>query len=101
MTNYSPCLTKIPSSKPDLLDSVPPFLRDFYARAFRAADEAYFDGRVAATTKNREAYWRRWCRFVGSLGVDPFLQETTHRRRIRCLSGFAALVRTGYYGRGK
>lgn len=83
------------------MDRVPPWLRDFYTRAFRLADGAYLSGRVAATTKNREVYWRHWCRFTRPLGVEPYLQNTSYRHRIRALSGFAAVVRTGYYGRGR
>jgi len=33
--------------------------------------------------------------------VDPYLQGTNFQKRIRLLSGFAARVRTGYYGNGK
>jgi hypothetical protein len=36
-----------------------------------------------------------------SLGVDPYLQETSFSTRMRVLSGFLARVRTGYYGQGK
>ena len=35
------------------------------------------------------------------MGVDPYLQDTPFTTRIRLLSGFAARVRTGYYGCGK
>ena len=35
------------------------------------------------------------------MGVDPYLQDTPFTTRVRLLSGFAARVRTGYYGRGK
>ena len=35
------------------------------------------------------------------MGVDPYLQGTNFQKRIRLLSGFAARVRTGYYGNGK
>ena len=35
------------------------------------------------------------------MGVEPFLQEATYQHRIRALSGFAAVVRTGYFGRGR
>ena len=33
--------------------------------------------------------------------MDPELQETPYNHRIRCLTGFAALQRKGYYGRGR
>ncbi len=33
--------------------------------------------------------------------MDPELQNTPYRTRVRCLTGYAARVRTGYFGRGK
>ena len=45
--------------------------------------------------------WKNWVRFVQPLGVDSYLQDTPYRQRVRCLSAFAACVRTGHYGRGK
>ena len=82
-----------------MLDRVPSFLRDFYENTFRLADEAYFDGRVEATTKSRQTHWRRWCCYVAPLGVDPHLQGTTFKERIRTLTGFAAVIREGYFNR--
>jgi hypothetical protein len=38
--------------------------------------------------------------YVRPLGVDPFLQGTPYTTRVRCLSGFAARIRRGGYGRG-
>ena len=35
------------------------------------------------------------------MGIDPYLQSTTFEQRIRCLTGFAQRIRTGYYGRGR
>jgi hypothetical protein len=35
------------------------------------------------------------------MGVDPYLQEAPFTVRVRLLTGFAGLVRTGYYGQGK
>jgi hypothetical protein len=35
------------------------------------------------------------------MGFDPYLQMTTFEQRIRCLTGFAQRVRTGYFGRGR
>ena len=42
-----------------------------------------------------------WCSFVRPLGVEPWLQDSTHQKRVRCLTGFAACVRLGRYGQGK
>ena len=72
-----------------------------YEDSFRVADEGYFNGRVAATRKNRETHWNNWCSYVSSLGVDPELQDEPFLLRQRTLSGFAGLSRTGHYGKGK
>ena len=72
-----------------------------YESAFRLVDEVFYNGRVESTTKTRETHWHNWCSFVVPLGVDPELQETPYNHRIRCLTGFAALQRKGYYGRGR
>ena len=56
---------------------------------------------METTTESREKYWKNWMSYVAPLGVDPYLQETHYEHRARALSGFAARVRTGAYGRGK
>lgn len=56
---------------------------------------------MAATTQDRKKYWTHWCAYVQPLGVDPHLQETTFTTTARALSGFAARVRRGTYGRGR
>jgi len=56
---------------------------------------------MEATTKSREKYWSRWNAYVAPLGLDPYLQETHYEHRARALSGFAARVRSGFYGRGQ
>ena len=53
------------------------------------------------TTKKRKAHWKRWVTYVLPLGVDPYLQQTPYKHRVRALSGFAARVRSGIYGCGK
>ena len=84
-----------------MLDRLPPFLRPLYESVFCAADEAYYNGRVDATTKAKQVQYKHWCAFVAPLGVDPELQNTPYITRVRCISGFVALTRRGYYGRGK
>ena len=83
------------------MDSLPTHLRDSYARDFRLADDAFYSGRLEAASRGREKYWNHWQRYVAPVGVDPYLQGTNFQKRIRLLSGFAARVRTGYYGNGK
>ena len=83
------------------MERLPNLLRDQYKSDFNLADEGFLNDRVAATTKGREKYWKYWQTYVQPLGVDPFLQNTEFRQNVRALSGFAARVRTGYFGRGR
>jgi hypothetical protein len=53
------------------------------------------------TSRGRKKYWDHWQAYASPLGVDPYLQDTPFQKRIRLLSGFAARVRTGYYGKGR
>jgi len=83
------------------MDSLPAHLCDSYARDFRLADDAFYSGRLEATSRGREKYWNHWQKYSAPVGVDPYLQGTNFQKRIRLLSGFATRVRTGYYGNGK
>ena len=83
------------------MDSLPPEFKGSYARDFRLADAAFRAGRLAATSVAREARWRHWNTYLAPMGFDPYLQSTTFEQRIRCLTGFAQRIRTGYYGRGR
>ena len=91
----------VPPSVAELLDRLPAELKSSYARDFHASDAAFQSGRVAQTTKNRESRWDNWCTYVQPLGVDPYLQTTPFGLRCRCLMGYAARVRSGYFGKGK
>jgi hypothetical protein len=84
-----------------MLDRVPNFLRHSYAGDFRLADAGFRDGRVASTTQTREAYWANWKAYVQPMGVDPHLQNTPFTEAVRALTGFAARVRIGGFGRGR
>ncbi len=55
---------------------------------------------MAATSEGRDKYWRHWLSYVAPLGLDPHLQDTIYEYKARALSGFAARVRVGAYGRG-
>ena len=81
------------------MDRLPGVLRDQYASDFHLADAGFHRGRMEATAKNRQKYWDRWVAYVAPLGMDPYLQKTAHVHNARLLSGFAARVRTGAYGR--
>ena len=82
------------------MERIPAELRDRYKSNFHLADEAIRSGRVEETTRKREARWNDWKEYCGPMGIDPYLQRTSFSDRIRALSGFAQLVREGFYGRG-
>jgi hypothetical protein len=54
-----------------------------------------------ATTKNRATHLGHWTNYIRPLGLDPYLQGVGYTTRVRVLTGFAARVRRGVYGRGK
>ena len=72
-----------------------------YARDFCIADAGYYTGPVAATTQNRQTRCSNWTSYVRPLGLNPFIQGVDYTTRVRALTGFAARVRQGYYGRDK
>jgi hypothetical protein len=84
-----------------ILDSLPLHHKNDYARDFHLGNEEDYAGRVAATTKNRATHWGHWTNYVRPLGLDPYLQGVGYTTRVRVLTGFAAHVRHGAYGRGK
>ena len=85
------------------MDSLPDFQQDLYQSDFAAADKAFRAGRVEATTSARETYWKHWESYCKPLGVGPHLSysSTPYSVRARVLTGFAARVRSGFYGRGR
>jgi hypothetical protein len=88
------------SPTPELVDSLPAHLRNSYARDFRLVYDAFYAGRLKVASHGWQKYWNHWQRYMAPVGVDPYLQDTSFAKRVRLLSGFAAQVRTGYYGNG-
>ena len=56
---------------------------------------------MATTARNRASHWENWTQYVRPLGLDPYLYGTPYTIRVRALTGFAARVRTGRFGRGR
>ncbi len=83
------------------MDRLPFWLKSDYARDFRTADEGYYAGQVAATTQNRKTHWANWTRYVRPLVLDPFIQGIEYTTRVCTLTGFAARVWQGLFGKGK
>jgi hypothetical protein len=86
------------SANTELLVGLPTHLRNSYACDFRLAYEAFHTGRLEVTSRGRKKYWDHWQAYTAPMGVDPYLQDTQFSKQIRLLSGFAARVRTGFYG---
>ena len=84
-----------------ILDRLPFELKNCCAVDFYLADEGYYTGQVAATSKARKSYWDHWNAYVRPLGVDPYLQDAPYIDKVRVLTGFAVRVRGGGYGRGQ
>jgi hypothetical protein len=61
----------------------------------------FCSGRLEATSNKREMCWRNWCAYVKHFGVDPYLQQVSYSKQVRCLTGFAAQMRTGFYAHGQ
>jgi hypothetical protein len=99
--NCSPCLTLVSLYPNSDLGPFTTQLRSGYACDFRLADEAFHAGCLEATANKREMHWPNWCAYVKHLGVDPYLQHVPYPTQVRCLTGFAARTRTGFYGYGR
>jgi hypothetical protein len=91
---------QLPPPQPELVDCLQAHLCDSYAHDFHLADDAFYAGRLEVTSRGRKKYWEHWQRYAMPMGADPYLQDTNFSKRIRLLSGFAAQVRTGFYGAG-
>jgi hypothetical protein len=83
------------------MDSLLLKLQSGYVHDFYDADAAFRAEQVAQTTKNWESCWEHWHSYVKPLGVDPYLQATPFQQRVRYLTGSAARVQSGNYGKGK
>ena len=77
-----------------------PIVRPDFEGDFRAAWEAIHSGVVDATTKKRRKYWTAWCKYANSGNTSPYL-DRKNDDPIIILTGFAARVRSGFYGWGK
>lgn len=83
------------------MDSLPAFLPNSFTSDFHLVDAGFNNGRVEVTTKTRATHWAHWKAYVWPLGVDPYFKGVPFEQRVRCLSGFAAHIRQGGYGRGQ
>ena len=82
------------------MESLPAFEQARYKSDFRIADVDIANGRVAATSAERDRFWHHWCGYVQGMGIDPYLQEESYNTKVRAVTGFGGRVRTGYCGHG-
>jgi len=66
----------------EILDSLPPLVLDLHTNYFHLADQGFFNGRVAMSSKTRESHWDNQQCFLKSLGVDSNLQGLTYTDRV-------------------
>ena len=83
------------------MDLLQPLQRSEYEGHFSSMDAEFRNGRMASAQKGRKICWKNWCFFVIPLGVEPWLQDAKYQQQVRCLTGFAACILLGRYGRGK
>ena len=58
------------------------------------------DGVTAQTSRTWEKYWKKWTEYCHECSTDEYLSDCTICEKSIILTGFAARVRTGTYGRG-
>ena len=72
---------------------------DDFSHDLRVTDVAIKNGRVTSTTHDMTSFWSKWCTYVQSCNIDPYLQSVTFGNIIKNVCGFAGRVREGYLGR--
>ena len=83
------------------MDRLLPVSKNYITDLLRIADRGFRNGRVAATSKARKAYWRKWCLHCQLVQVDPQLQGISFDDKCNTALSFAAAIRTGRYGGGR
>ena len=71
-----------------------------YACDFMLAGRAMSNGVTPQVTKTRQKYWGHWETYTAKCNVSPFLDAVDNIERAILLTGYAARVRTGAFGRG-
>ena len=59
--------------------------------------------RVEATSQTRRKYWSHWRRYAKSFRTCAYLDKrrTSYKTKVNVVGGFAARVRTGYFGNNR
>ena len=83
------------------LARLPPFLHVEYESDFRVWEKGISDGRVEATSKNREKFWRFWRAYFKPVGIYPYLEEVYLQTKTRVATVFSGRVCKGSHSRGK
>ena len=73
---------------------------DFIKSFAITADTGFRNATLEETSRNREKYWRNWCKLARILRVDPELdkRKVPYQVKVRALTIFGGAVRQGVYG---
>ena len=82
------------------MDSVPNHQKNAITCDFLLAWRAIANGVTDKTNQSHKKYWRHWCSYCSAFNTDPFLRTRTELQQQIIITGFAARVRTGFYGHG-
>ena len=69
-------------------------------RDILSAWEAIRTGVVDLNTRTREKYWAHWTKYTQQFHRSPYLHQCSNMDKVIIITGFAARVRAGHYGRG-
>ena len=82
------------------MDRIHPSITADVARDILSARRALAAGTVIKTASDREKYWNLWREYATSCKIDPWLSNISQLEAEIIISGFAARIRSGSYGRG-
>lgn len=83
------------------MERIHPSARPGIARDLLLARRAIATGTTAAHARDRAKYWKHWEDYVNTCKINPFLHSVPPLERDIILSGFAARIRAGSYGRAR
>ena len=83
-----------------ILDRIHPSAQAHVASDFLSARRAIASGTVVKTASDREKYWNHWVSYAKTCKINPWLLGIDQLELEIIVSGFAARIRAGNYGRG-
>ena len=83
------------------MERIPHAKQDLFKSDFISAWASINNGVVDQNNKTREKYWNHWKAYTNACKSNPNLVNCSNAEKIILITGFAARVRTGHYGRGR